>query len=872
MPQAHRSCRVSVLVVAACVVGVIPTASAQPSNDLCASARVIVSGQSLDVSSDEATSEIASSSCSNGADDLDVWFRFTAPSAGSWRFEIPLDFNATLVAPILTVYDACGGSELRCEGLDAFVRIDHAMAAGQTVWLRVAGDSSTTGTFTLTAGPTPPLPPFDECTGAIGLVLNELEAPYVEASASVVPTCAANLTDLWFSFLAPEAARYRFTVTGGGPPMAMTAYADCSLTTTLACDDNCDSIGRVAVDLAAGQQIRLRAAACFDPGIGNPVVMYTIADIAPPTPSNDDCAMAVPIVAGGMFAATTRGATGDVPAENCFGDTLNSLDALDVWYTFTNTGSQTLLYGFTAAPSGGDFQPLIRLYNVCDGALLDCGEPFGPNGEAIVNRIMNPGESVRIRVAGTHLAEGDFNMSVSSGVVPAANDDCGTAAALTPGINVIDTTAAATGNGAGSECGPDDLIDVWYSLTNPASSPRMFILDTVGSTGIEMPSIVVLSDCGGTVIACAWATAQVFPASRTAFVVDGNETVKVRIAGGLRTVGAFVLNVSEPLPVPPVPANDECTNAAVITAFPVSVELAAGTSNDDNDIPCDGQDGPTSGGVWYAIPPRSEACTLVVQVPPPGLPELSVAVYEGTDCQALVLAGCEASTLSLIPLQANTPYRVLVTRQSGALASPDDVFRFTLDCLSAVTTGETCATAATVNMPVNGLLNNVGAANEGSADAPPGSCNTDAVDGLNNSLYMRWVSPAAGTLSGRFDPVFTEGIAAVYTGACGSLTEVACSSFSQPLEWSVTVAAGQSYLIQYGANGTDWPGGDVLVNIDFEPSCIADYNNSGSVSVQDIFDFLSGYFTGDLRADVNGSGAVTVQDIFDFLNAYFSGC
>jgi hypothetical protein len=55
--------------------------------------------------------------------------------------------------------------------------------------------------------------------------------------------------------------------------------------------------------------------------------------------------------------------------------------------------------------------------------------------------------------------------------------------------------------------------------------------------------------------------------------------------------------------------------------------------------------------------------------------------------------------------------------------------------------------------------------------------------------------------------------------------------------------------------------------------CLADYNNSGSVTVQDIFDFLVGYFTNDPRADVNHSGLpVTVQDIFDFLTFYFSGC
>jgi hypothetical protein len=42
--------------------------------------------------------------------------------------------------------------------------------------------------------------------------------------------------------------------------------------------------------------------------------------------------------------------------------------------------------------------------------------------------------------------------------------------------------------------------------------------------------------------------------------------------------------------------------------------------------------------------------------------------------------------------------------------------------------------------------------------------------------------------------------------------------------------------------------------------------------VQDIFDFLTAYFAGDLRADFNHSGAISVQDIFDFLAAYFAGC
>lgn len=56
------------------------------------------------------------------------------------------------------------------------------------------------------------------------------------------------------------------------------------------------------------------------------------------------------------------------------------------------------------------------------------------------------------------------------------------------------------------------------------------------------------------------------------------------------------------------------------------------------------------------------------------------------------------------------------------------------------------------------------------------------------------------------------------------------------------------------------------------PACLADFNNSGQVSIQDVFDFLAAYFAADPRADFNADGAVSVQDVLDYLGAYFVGC
>lgn len=55
-------------------------------------------------------------------------------------------------------------------------------------------------------------------------------------------------------------------------------------------------------------------------------------------------------------------------------------------------------------------------------------------------------------------------------------------------------------------------------------------------------------------------------------------------------------------------------------------------------------------------------------------------------------------------------------------------------------------------------------------------------------------------------------------------------------------------------------------------TCAADFNNSGGLSVQDVFDYLGAWFSGAIAADFNASGDLSVQDIFDYLGAWFGGC
>jgi probable HAF family extracellular repeat protein len=103
-------------------------------------------------------------------------------------------------------------------------------------------------------------------------------------------------------------------------------------------------------------------------------------------------------------------------------------------------------------------------------------------------------------------------------------------------------------------------------------------------------------------------------------------------------------------------------------------------------------------------------------------------------------------------------------------------------------------------------------------------------------------------------------------------------------DFQLTDAAGWSNLEPTGLSGD----GKVICGTGFDPEgnqqgwvanlrgaiviCHADFDGSGGLSTQDIFDLLNAWFAGDVRADFNGVDGLTVQDIFDFLNAWFAGC
>lgn len=120
-------------------------------------------------------------------------------------------------------------------------------------------------------------------------------------------------------------------------------------------------------------------------------------------------------------------------------------------------------------------------------------------------------------------------------------------------------------------------------------------------------------------------------------------------------------------------------------------------------------------------------------------------------------------------------------------------------------------------------------------------------------------------------------------GVCGGVFQgsgTVCDPSPCPPPSSGTCCSGATCAVTAaaactGANTAFVPASSSCnaVGVNTTPCCRADFNKAGGVSVQDIFDFLGAWFSGNPQADFtgNGAGTPTVQSIFDYLAAWFTG-
>ena len=368
------------------------------------------------------------------------------------------------------------------------------------------------------------------------------------------------------------------------------------------------------------------------------------------------------------------------------------------------------------------------------------------------------------------------------------SDNCSSATVITPNASCVYTTgtsAGATQSIPGCVGTADD--DVWYQFTATATSHQITVTPSAGYD----PVLQLFS--GG----CA--------ALANLYCQDLNNTGQAEVinATGL-TIGTvyhfriyhywagsgsstFSVCVSAP---PTAPVNDACASATTITPNSSCVNTA-GTSYGATQSYTSACNGSPDDDVWYKFVANSSQ--QIITVTPSANMDVVIEVLSGT-CASFTSLDCidnngtggtETGTESNLTIGATYYVRVF------DYWSGNGGFPFNICITGAAATGDEPCNAFTLPAVTSDCsyitLSNSGFTSTSSSLAPtPANCGGSAphIGGFSATSHDVWFAltvPASGNVYITSEPVgsvgggaITDGVMALYSGACGSLTQIAC--------------------------------------------------------------------------------------------------
>jgi hypothetical protein len=276
-------------------------AAAPPSNDTCAQAQPITlpglnTAQTFTGTTIDATSDLGQS-CALG-DNLDVWFRFTAPATGTYTFDT---VNSTIFDTTLALYSTCGGPSLACnDNIDAanfnfWSAVSISLSAGQSVLVRVSAALGDSDDFVLNVYGVGAVT-NDACANAFTITLNQVvTGSTLNATTDfALPAAACGSEvgsgggkDVFFAFTPTATGPYLIRMCGSAFDTVLAVLSDCSGSpaSVLACND--DSVYCATqmnseiplIQLTAGVRYLIRVAGYdYGPPADSGVFTLTIGD------------------------------------------------------------------------------------------------------------------------------------------------------------------------------------------------------------------------------------------------------------------------------------------------------------------------------------------------------------------------------------------------------------------------------------------------------------------------------------------------------------------------------------------------------------------------------------------------------------------
>ncbi len=555
---------------------------------------------------------------------------------------------------------------------------------------------------------------------------------------------------------------------------------------------------------------------------------------------NDSCSSAVALCASTPVTSTTVGAT--YSASEGVASCGSSTTTPDVWYSYTPATAATLVIDTCGASTAYD--TVLSVHTGSCGSLTQVACNDDDNTVCTSNRSRisfagAAGTRYLIRVSGWNGATGIFTLTVTGGGGQGctATGACCTgttcttvvqSACTSPGTWVGGTCTTSTCNPTGACCSGTTCLSVTQSS---CTAPAVWVGGTC-TTNLCDPTGSCCNDSVCTVVnqsACtltfgvggACTTNPCNPSGRCCSAGVCNITLQHGC------IGTFTVGIASCTPNTCPPLSDNCNDRAGIPIGSTPFDTTNATTDGPAHASCQ-QSGTTDqqvgNDVWFNHPCQFTG-TLDIDTCGSTF-DTKLAVYNGYGC-------------------ADFETRLMACNDDNTAATPTGCGAGTLQ--SKITINVVCGEHYTIRVGgFNGAVG-TGVLTLTAHPAAQGAC-CDA----SGACVLTYQTCCTTTWNG--------GASCSAPNPCPQPTGACCTGTV------CTLVVQAACTGSFKGVGTPCQGAPNPTTC-----CAANFNQTGGLTVQDIFDFLNAWFAGSATADFNGGG-LTVSDIFDYLNAWFAGC
>ncbi|MBI2259740.1 MAG: T9SS type A sorting domain-containing protein [Flavobacteriia bacterium] len=658
----------------------------------------------------------------------------------------------------------------------------------------------------------------DECSTAIQLTVDitcnyqSFDNTGSTTSTGVPdPGCASfSGSDVWFYFIVPTegAITVNMNNNNGMSDSGMAWYSgNCSNLTLLDCDDDGSENGLMSKIFMSGLTPNDTIFVRIWGYSGDLGTFEICAQIPPPPPANDECLNAISVGISSdnsctsEVSGTIESATPSLDTNTCWGSSDD-----DVWFTF-QANNDTLRVGVNDVV-GSTTDMIVAVYSGACGSLtqISCNEYYGTDSDVFTNLI--EGENYLIRIYSWTVATGQnttFDVCVSEIPGPPANDDCSGAYSLQVNNDLLcgnilsSSIESATPSLDTNTCYGTADDDVWFTFQATNTSHNIGFLNAQGST-TDLMIAVYSGTCGTlTQLSCN----EFYGQGST--MVNGltiGENYLVRIYSWTSNPGqntTFDVCVGTP---PPPPANDECSGANPV---PVNIDLnctnitegtlqSATTSLDTNTCY-----GTADDDVWFTFQATNTSHNVGFLNAQGSTTDLMIAVYSGA-CGTLTQLSCnefygQGSTM-VNGLTIGENYLVRIYSYTS-LTGQNTTFDVCVGTPPPPPTNDECSGAypVTVNIDLNCTNITEGTLQSATPSLDTNTCYGTADDDVWFTFQATNTAHSVGFLNAQGST--TDLMIAVYSGACGTLTQLSCNEFYNQGSSNIGgLTIGENYMIR----------------------------------------------------------------------------